>query len=277
MLVRQLSFSNPQGEHSPLGVVLVLSKLLRNKIRRCIVFECVSNCCGPMVSAQALYATRRPERHSVKAKRIKNPHGGFVLLLGRLSSFLRSPLSTQNEATEPEQTPMPVGLRSRALIGRLSSFLHSQRNADIATQLEQSQMSSDSLPDTLGRLSSLFRSPPDTNEAIELRQLSRPTVSSRCSPHVVEVAAMRDKQALYVARRPETANEKARRIKNPKPWVRVVLFLCCVSWYRQRSAQPIGNNVISAPNSFVQSQFYLIVDIFYYPINDFHVHVCILT
>jgi hypothetical protein len=36
-------------------------------------------------------------------------------------------------------------------------------------------------------------------------------------------------QALYVARRPETASEKAKRIKNPKWWVRVVLFICCVS------------------------------------------------
>ena len=36
-------------------------------------------------------------------------------------------------------------------------------------------------------------------------------------------------QALYTARRPETASEMAKRIKNPKWWVRVVLFLCCES------------------------------------------------
>jgi D-alanyl-lipoteichoic acid acyltransferase DltB (MBOAT superfamily) len=36
-------------------------------------------------------------------------------------------------------------------------------------------------------------------------------------------------QALYTARRPETASEMAKRIKNPKWWVRVVLFLCCAS------------------------------------------------
>jgi hypothetical protein len=46
-------------------------------------------------------------------------------------------------------------------------------------------------------------------------------VSSRALIILVEV--------LYVARRPETASEKAKRIKNPKLWVRVVLFLCCVS------------------------------------------------
>lgn len=152
-------------------------------------------------------------------------------LLGHLSSLLHSPPNTLDEATEPDQSSMPVELRSRALISRLSLFLRSQPNVDIANQPEQPPMPSDSLPDTLlGRLSSLFHSPPDTNEAIELRQLPRPTISShQCHPHVVEVSAMRDKEALYVARRPETASEKARRIKNPKPWVRVVLFLCCVS------------------------------------------------
>jgi hypothetical protein len=36
-------------------------------------------------------------------------------------------------------------------------------------------------------------------------------------------------QVIFVARRPETASEMAKRIKNPKPWVRIVLFLCCVS------------------------------------------------
>jgi hypothetical protein len=38
-------------------------------------------------------------------------------------------------------------------------------------------------------------------------------------------------QVIFVAppRRPETASEIAKRVKNPKPWVRVVFFLCCVS------------------------------------------------
>jgi hypothetical protein len=36
-------------------------------------------------------------------------------------------------------------------------------------------------------------------------------------------------QVIFVARRPETAGEMAKRVKNPKPWVRVVFFLCCVS------------------------------------------------
>ncbi|KAG2742640.1 hypothetical protein P692DRAFT_201795500 [Suillus brevipes Sb2] len=90
---------------------------------------------------------------------------------------------------------MPVGLRSRALIDRLSSFLRPRPNASIAAQ-HDTPMPSDSLPDTLlGRLSSLFRSPPNTDEAIELRQWPRPPVSSHhCSPHVVEVSAMRDRE-----------------------------------------------------------------------------------
>jgi hypothetical protein len=38
-------------------------------------------------------------------------------------------------------------------------------------------------------------------------------------------------QVIFVAppRRPETASEIAKRVKNPNPWVRVVFFLCCVS------------------------------------------------
>ncbi|KAG2060603.1 hypothetical protein BDR06DRAFT_1017060 [Suillus hirtellus] len=44
-------------------------------------------------------------------------------------------------------------------------------------------------------LSSFFRSQPHTDEKIELPQRPR-------RPHVVEVAAVRDRQALYVAPRP---------------------------------------------------------------------------
>ncbi|KIK35171.1 hypothetical protein CY34DRAFT_17194 [Suillus luteus UH-Slu-Lm8-n1] len=91
-------------------------------------------------------------------------------LLGRLSSLLHSPPNTLDEATEPDQSSMSVGLRSRALIDRLSSLLRPQPNVRIATQPD-TPMPSDSLTDTLlGRLSSLFRSQLDANEAIELQQ-----------------------------------------------------------------------------------------------------------
>ncbi|KAG1844332.1 hypothetical protein DFJ58DRAFT_802844 [Suillus subalutaceus] len=85
----------------------------------------------------------------------------------------------------------------------------------------------------LARIPSLFRrSRPNVDEPIELQQRPGPpgpTNSSHCSPHVVDVAAVVDREVIFVARRPETASEKAKRIRNPKPWVRVVLFLCCVS------------------------------------------------
>ncbi|KAG2341060.1 WD40 repeat-like protein [Suillus weaverae] len=82
----------------------------------------------------------------------------------------------------------------------------------------------------LARLPQLFRrSPPNAGDSVELQQRSGPSASSRRSPPVVEVPALDDKKALYTARRPERASDKAKRIKNPKWWARVVLFLCCAS------------------------------------------------
>ncbi|KAG1854356.1 hypothetical protein C8R48DRAFT_763706 [Suillus tomentosus] len=83
----------------------------------------------------------------------------------------------------------------------------------------------------LARLPSLFhRSPPDTDEPNEPQQHPLgPGTSSRRSPPVVNVPALDDKKALYVARPPERASDKAKRVDNSKWWARVVLFLCCLS------------------------------------------------
>ncbi|KAG1844346.1 hypothetical protein DFJ58DRAFT_802940 [Suillus subalutaceus] len=82
----------------------------------------------------------------------------------------------------------------------------------------------------LARLPELFRrSQSNADEPIKSQQRPGPSTSSRRSPPVVEVPALDDKKALYTARRPERASDKAKRIKNPKWWVRVVLFLCCAS------------------------------------------------
>lgn len=71
----------------------------------------------------------------------------------------------------------PLGSRSRVLFSRLSSlFRRSQINADQTTELQQ---------------------PP------------RQSIFSRRGPHVVDVAAIRDKQALYVAPRPRI-NDKVK-------------------------------------------------------------------
>ncbi|KAG2745917.1 hypothetical protein P692DRAFT_201807508 [Suillus brevipes Sb2] len=52
-----------------------------------------------------------------------------------------------------------------------------------------------------------------------IRQRPGPSSTSpRRIPPIVEVPCIDDKKALYVARRPETASEMAKRIKNPKWW-----------------------------------------------------------
>ncbi|KAG2039696.1 WD40-repeat-containing domain protein [Suillus americanus] len=199
---------------------------------------------------------------ATEPQRSQTPSGSRAgALLGRFSSLLHR--SRPNQAIETQQAPVPSESRSHALLNRLSSLLRSpsNTNTDEISELPQSLMLSRSSPKVLGhlssllhapqhyidetteskmpsgsrpsalisRLSSLFRSPPNADEEIELRHCPGPTTSSYCSPHVVDVAAMRDREVIFVARRPETASEMAKRIKNPKPWVRVVLFLCCVS------------------------------------------------
>jgi WD40 repeat protein len=91
--------------------------------------------------------------------------------------------------------------------------------------------SSGFLPHTLlTHVLSLFRHhQPNPDGATELQQLPRSSTTVFHSPDAVEIAAVRDKKALYVARRPERASDKAKRIKNPSRWTRFVLFICCVS------------------------------------------------
>ncbi|KAG1901931.1 WD40-repeat-containing domain protein [Suillus fuscotomentosus] len=186
----------------------------------------------------------------------------FSALLGRFPHLLRR--SEPNQATETQQPPVPSELRSRVLFDRLSSLLRSPPNTDEISGPSQPSMISRLSPRVLlddlselfsrprisineateprrsktpqrsrsgaliGPISSLFRSPPNADEAIEPRCYSGPT-TSHLSRLVDDVAAMRDREVLVVARRPDTASEIARRVKNPKPWVRVVFFLCCVS------------------------------------------------
>ncbi|KIK41248.1 hypothetical protein CY34DRAFT_219187 [Suillus luteus UH-Slu-Lm8-n1] len=69
----------------------------------------------------------------------------------------------------------------------------------------------------LARLPRPFhRSQPNVDEPTELQQRPGPSTSPRRIPPIVEVPSIDDKKALYVARRPETASEMAKRIKNPK-------------------------------------------------------------
>jgi len=88
----------------------------------------------------------------------------------------------------------------------------------------------ESRPRTLQvRLPPLFHpSQPDVDDSIELQQRSGLSTSSSRT-HVVEVAAQQDNQVLYVARPPERASDKEKRIKNLTWWNRFILVLFCAS------------------------------------------------
>ncbi|KIK32915.1 hypothetical protein CY34DRAFT_18720 [Suillus luteus UH-Slu-Lm8-n1] len=82
----------------------------------------------------------------------------------------------------------------------------------------------------LARIPQLFRrSQPNVDEPTELQQSPGPSTFPRHRHPVVEVPALDDKKALYVAWRPKPTTHNAERIKNSKWWARVVLFICCVS------------------------------------------------
>ncbi|KAG1854313.1 hypothetical protein C8R48DRAFT_675556 [Suillus tomentosus] len=70
----------------------------------------------------------------------------------------------------------------------------------------------------LAGLPSLFHhSQPNTDEHVELQQRPLgPGTSSRRSPPIVDVPALDDKKALYVARPPERASNKAKRVDKSK-------------------------------------------------------------
>jgi hypothetical protein len=168
----------------------------------------------------------------------EHPHPPVNALLARLSSLLHRFRPDNGKATELPQHSRPSAFHLHALLARLSSLIHrSPPESDAQNELQQSSthlrlyphvllarlfslspwsrlgtdeeaephctVPSSSRPGALiSQLSSLFRSQPHTHEEIELPQ---------CPSHsrVVEVAAVRDRQALIVARGPKY--EKARR------------------------------------------------------------------
>ncbi|KIK33007.1 hypothetical protein CY34DRAFT_813916 [Suillus luteus UH-Slu-Lm8-n1] len=220
-----------------------------------------------------------------------HPHSS-VNALSRLSSLIHRFRPENGEAKELSQPSRPSTFHPHALLARLSSLIHSSPpENDAQDELQPPSKSSQSDPDVLlarlsshsprsrlntsneaeprpttplsshpnaliSRLTSLFRSQPHANEEIELTQ--RPS-----RPRVVEVAAVRDRQALVVARGPQF--EKAKRAyeqaqlhaqvqasssqtqpadastptTHPAPataaaqpppiswWAQIVLFLCC--------------------------------------------------
>ncbi|KAG1797756.1 uncharacterized protein HD556DRAFT_1355098 [Suillus plorans] len=212
------------------------------------------------------------------------PHSSASVLTARLSSLFHHFRPDNAEATETSQPPTPSRLHPRLLFARLSSLIHrSSPENDALDELQQPSTPSrldlhallvhlSSLfpgsrlntggeteghpttppglrPDALiDRLSSFFRSQPHNDEEIELPQRPR-------RPHVVEVAAVRDRQALYVAPRPRprprTQPNGTATHAQSQPitwWAHVVLFLCCVS------LQHTHGNVIPTQQQQCQSQ-----------------------
>jgi hypothetical protein len=94
---------------------------------------------------------------------------------------------------------MSSRLRPQVLLGHLSSPLpRSQLYADKATESQRSQMPSGSRPGTpISHLSSLFRSPPNIDEAIEHQHCPGSATSSHLNLHVVDVAVMRDREVCF--------------------------------------------------------------------------------
>jgi hypothetical protein len=115
-----------------------------------------------------------------------HPH---ALLTRLLSLIHHSP--PENDAPDDLQQPsMPSRLDPHILLARLSSlFPRSRLTANEEGKMHPTTPLSSRPYALVGRLSSLFRFQPHTTEEIEL--------TSR--PHVVEVAAVRDKKPLVVA------------------------------------------------------------------------------
>jgi WD40 repeat protein len=144
------------------------------------------------------------------------------------SELNRKTLSGANAARRPPISPaphqVPAGFFDNVQGRDLSSAASRRPHRTLA-------ISWGSRPRALlARLPQVFRrSQTNADEPIEFQQRSGPSNPSRRSPPVVEVPALDDKKALYTARPQERVIDKARHIKNPKWWVRVVLFICCVS------------------------------------------------
>lgn len=173
---------------------------------------------------------------------------GFVV--SRVSAFPPAPRQVPPDFFDNVQDRDPVRYHHSpaVLLNFVSSVLH-YRPSDPSLHRRRRVFapSLGSGPRTLTRLTHfLRRSQPKVDEPTELQQRPGPSTSSHRSPPVVEVPALDDKKvrfagdmfpmagvsnfykALYTARRPERATDKAKRIKNLKLWVRVVLFVCCV-------------------------------------------------
>jgi hypothetical protein len=109
-------------------------------------------------------------------------------LLARLLSLIRHSPPENDVPDDLQQPSMPSRLGPHILLARLSSlFPRSRLTTDEEAEPHPTTPLSSRSYALISRLSSLFRSQPHTTEEIELTH--RPS-----RPHVVEVAAVRDKK-----------------------------------------------------------------------------------
>ncbi|KIK35031.1 hypothetical protein CY34DRAFT_604246 [Suillus luteus UH-Slu-Lm8-n1] len=202
-------------------------------------------------------------------------------LLICLSALIHSSPPENGALNELQQPSTPLHVDPRVLLARLFSFLHrSQLNIDEEAESHHTPPLS-SCPDVLIRLSSLFRSQ-YTNEEIELAQRT-----SR--PRVVDVAAVRDRQALVVARahnsrkQNEHTSDKSNCMPKPRRHHRTLslpaplrhprhilqqeqqlhnhhlshggLTLCCFSAAHLHTPMVVNTSSIAAPGQLCHLQF----------------------
>ncbi|KAG1735658.1 hypothetical protein EDD22DRAFT_352099 [Suillus occidentalis] len=202
-----------------------------------------------------------------------HPHSSASGLLACLASLLHRFRPDNAEVNEPSQSPTLSGLHPRVLFARLSSLIHHSPAENYApNELQQpstplrshlhvilahlssfsprSQLDTENTePQTvtpshsranalMGLLSSRFRSQHHNNQDSEVLQLAM-------RPHVVDVAPMRDREALFVAEPARADHPHPRSAGTPHSCpIRLLghigLYLCCVCDHQRTdgSAQP---------------------------------------
>ncbi|KAG2758227.1 hypothetical protein P692DRAFT_201015139 [Suillus brevipes Sb2] len=184
-----------------------------------------------------------------------HPHSSTSALLARLASLLHRFRPDNAEANEPSQPLTLSGLHLRVFFARLLSVIHrSPAENDAPNELQQpSTPSRLHLHALLARISSLFPrsqlSAEETESHTATPSRSRPdAVMSLLSSlfrsqhhiHVVDVAPMRDKEALFVAERAQADRQHHKSAGTATPGARpshsrpirllghIGLLLCCV-------------------------------------------------
>ncbi|KAG2032907.1 WD40-repeat-containing domain protein [Suillus americanus] len=173
-------------------------------------------------------ANERPQPPTLSGSHLR-------VLFARLASLIHHSPPENDAQNELQQPSTSSRLDLHALLARLSSFLpRSRLNTDEESEPHPTTPSG-SRPDAfMDLLSSLFRSQPRTSEEFELSQ--RPMHA-----YVVEVAAVRDREVLFVAPRPPPHPPNTQPAGNTVPGAKpahslpvrllahLVLFLCCAS------------------------------------------------